>query len=60
MARGIHARRIADELLAQANEELAHADLVAERIVQFGGEPDFPPGLLLVRSHAENVAGRAA
>jgi bacterioferritin len=59
MARGIHARRIADELLARANEELARADLVAERIVQLGGEPDFLPGSLLVRSHAEDVAGRS-
>ena len=36
-----------------ANAELAHADRLAERIVQLGGEPDFDPKGLLVRSHAE-------
>jgi bacterioferritin len=58
MARGIHARTIAEEFLAHSNEELAHADQIAERIVQLGGEPDFSPGSLLVRSHCEYVAGR--
>ncbi len=39
-----------------ANEELGHADLIAERIVQLGGEPDFSPDSLTSRSHAEYVA----
>ena len=30
-----------------------HADLLAERIVQLGGEPDFAPATLLERSHAD-------
>jgi bacterioferritin len=50
MARGIHARRTADEFLAHANEELGHADRLAERIVQLGGEPDFAPDGLATRS----------
>lgn len=58
MARGIHARSTANEFLVHANEELGHADRIAARIVQLGGEPDFSPGSLLVRSHAEYVAGR--
>lgn len=57
LARGIHAKTVADEFLAHANEELSHADLLAERIVQLGGEPDFSPDSLTRRSHAEYVAG---
>jgi len=35
-----------------ANEESAHADRLAQRIVQLGGEPDFSPDSLTQRSHA--------
>ena len=31
---------------------MAHADRLARRIVQLGGEPDFTPDTLLERSHA--------
>ncbi|MBO9649072.1 MAG: ferritin-like domain-containing protein [Variovorax sp.] len=44
---------IAEEFLVHANEETAHADKIAERIVQLGGEPDFNPKTLLDRSHAD-------
>ena len=44
---------IADEFLVHANEESAHADKIAERIVQLGGEPDFNPQSLQGRSHAQ-------
>ena len=57
MAKGIHSRGIADEFLAHSNEEQGHADLIAERIVQLGGEPDFSPAGLTGRSHAEYVEG---
>ena len=57
MARGIHARSTADEFLIHSNEEQGHADRLAERIVQLGGEPDFAPDGLSGRSHAEYVAG---
>lgn len=59
MARGIHARSVAAEFLAHSNEELGHADLLAARIVQLGGEPDFAPDNLAGRSHAEYVAGNS-
>lgn len=59
MAKGIHAKGIAGEFLVHATEELAHADLLAERIVQLGGEPDFSPGSLAERSHAEYREGRS-
>jgi len=57
MARGIDAKSTADEFLAHSNEEQGHADQIAERIVQLGGEPDFAPDGLTGRSHAEYVAG---
>jgi bacterioferritin len=57
MARGIHARGIASEFLAHSNEELGHADRLAARIVQLGGEPDLNPDGLAQRSHAQYVPG---
>ena len=52
-AHGVSSPAIADEFLVHANEETAHADKLAERIVQLGGEPDFSPAHLLERSHAD-------
>ena len=57
MAAGIHAQSVAAEFLTHANEEQAHADLIAQRIVQLGGEPNFSPEGLASRSHAEYVEG---
>jgi bacterioferritin len=57
MATGIHAEGVAAEFLQHANEEQGHADQIAGRIVQLGGEPDFDPAGLTMRSHAEYVAG---
>ncbi len=57
MAKGIQSKGIADEFLVHSNEEQGHADQLAERIVQLGGEPDFSPQGLASRSHAEYVEG---
>ncbi len=57
MAAGIHAKGVAEEFMAHSVEEQAHADKIAERIVQLGGEPDLNPEGLSKRSHAEYVAG---
>jgi bacterioferritin len=57
MASGINAQGVAAEFLQHANEEQAHADQIAARIVQLGGEPDFSPDGLLTRSHSEYVEG---
>jgi len=57
MASGIHAEGVAAEFLQHANDEQAHADQIAQRIVQLSGEPDFNPQGLLSRSHAEYVEG---
>jgi bacterioferritin len=57
MASGINADTVAAEFLVHANEEQGHADLIAARIVQLKGEPDFNPDGLAMRSHAEYVEG---
>jgi bacterioferritin len=49
---GLASPKIAEEFLVHANEESAHADRLAQRIVQLGGEPDFSPDSLVARSHA--------
>ncbi len=52
-ATGIQAAPVAQEFLQHANEEQQHADLVAERIVQLNGEPDFSPEGLATRAHSQ-------
>ena len=55
MAKGIHSQGVAEEFLAHSNDEQGHADRIAERIVQLGGEPNFSPDGLSSRSHAEYI-----
>ena len=57
MAAGIHSEAVKQEFLEHANEEQGHADRIAERIVQLGGEPDLNPAGLASRSHSEYVEG---
>ena len=57
MAKGIHAEGVAAEFLEHSRDEQQHADQIAERITQLGGEPDFSPEGLATRSHAEYVEG---
>ena len=57
MAKGIHSDPVKAEFLAHAGEEMAHADRLAKRIVELGGEPNFSPDGLNARSHAEYVEG---
>lgn len=57
MAKGIHSDPVKAEFLEHANEEMVHADRIAKRITELGGEPDFSPNGLSERSHAEYVAG---
>jgi bacterioferritin len=52
-AEGRTSPKIAEEFLVHANEESAHADRLATRIVQLGGEPNFSPDSLTKRSHAD-------
>lgn len=57
MAEGLLAEAIKKEFLAHAQEEQEHADKIAERIVQLGGEPNFDPEGLSSRSHSEYREG---
>ena len=54
---GIFSDSIRAEFLEHANEEQQHADMVAARIVQLNGEPDFEPKNLATRSHAQYAEG---
>jgi bacterioferritin len=54
-ASGIHAQAVAEEFLEHAQEEQAHADQLAQRIIQLGGAPDFNPDGLSARAHSEYV-----
>ena len=58
MARGLNAQSVADEFAEHATEEQTHADQIAERITQLGGEPNFNPEGLAMRSHSEYVEGK--
>lgn len=52
-ARGMNAEPIAAEFLQHSQEELEHAGLIAARISQLGGTPDFNPATVTERSHSE-------
>jgi len=52
-AKGMDAQSVAEEFLEHAGEEQTHADKIAARIAQLGGQPDFNPDTLTSRSHSE-------
>ncbi len=57
-ASGLVSEPIKDHFLEHAKAEQRHADMIAERIVQLGGEPDLNPATLTERSHAEYKEGK--
>jgi len=57
MASGMDAVSVAQEFAEHAAEEQGHADQIAARITQLGGEPNFNPEGLNARSHSEYVEG---
>lgn len=57
MASGLNSESVKAEFLEHANEEQQHADKIAERIVQLGGEPNFSPDGIATRSHSEYRSG---
>ena len=59
VAQGIHAEAVASEFRTHAAEELDHADRVAARIQQLGGNPDMNPANLMTRSHAEYTTSQS-
>lgn len=58
MAKGMLADAVKGEFLEHAQQEQAHANRIAERIVQLGGEPDLDPATLTGRAHAEYKEGK--
>src|SRR5688572_2736332 len=56
-AQGVRGEKAKEEFLEHANNEQQHADMIAERITELGGLPNFSPEGLLTRSHAEYVEG---
>lgn len=59
MATGIHANAVAEEFQQHATEEQGHADRIAGRITQLGGEPNFSPEGLASRSHSQYIEGES-
>lgn len=59
MASGMNSQSVQAEFLEHANQEQQHVDLIAGRIAQLNGEPDFSPEGLSSRSHSEYVEGRS-
>jgi bacterioferritin len=59
MAQGIASESVKAEFDEHATQEQEHADRIAERIVQLGGEPDLNPDTLTRRSHSEYVEGES-
>ena len=58
MASGMFADSVKKEFLEHAQQEHEHANKIAERIVQLGGEPDLNPDTLTQRAHAEYKPGK--
>ena len=54
-AGGIAGHAVTDELMEHSKEEQEHADMLAKRITQLGGEPDFSPGGMVGRSHTDYI-----
>ena len=57
MAKGINSESVKAEFLEHSIEEMEHADRIAKRITELGGEPDFSPNGLSDRSHAQYAPG---
>lgn len=57
MAQGMSSESVKKEFIQHAEEEQGHADQLAERIVQLGGEPNLSPEGMLSRSHSEYIEG---
>jgi bacterioferritin len=57
MAEGIHSESVKNEFREHAREEQEHADMIAERITQLDGEPNYNPDGLSQRSHSQYVEG---
>ncbi len=59
VASGIDSAGIAQEFLNHSNEEQQHADWLAERITQLGGNPEMNPAVITHVSHSEYREGES-
>lgn len=57
IAKGIDRPQVAAEFAEHAEDEQRHMLMIAERIDQLGGNPDFNPGTVLQRTATEYGAG---
>ena len=57
MAKEVHAGSLAAEFQKLAQDAQVHVDLVAERITQLEGEPNFTPVGHLMENHSEYIEG---
>lgn len=57
-AQGINSDAVREEFAEHAREEEEHADMIAERISQLGGDANFNPGGILDRSATQYVEGK--
>jgi bacterioferritin len=57
MATGVHGVAVRDEFKEHADAEREHADMIADRIQQLGGRPDYNPGTLVERSASQYAEG---
>jgi bacterioferritin len=57
LARRLESSDAAEMFLDHSNAEQGHADLIAERIVQLGEEPEFSPAALTSPVHAFRESG---
>ena len=58
MASGLESEAIRAEFLEHANEEMEHADWLAERITQLNGKPILDPSKLSENSHSDYVEAK--
>jgi bacterioferritin len=56
---GIHSAAVAQEFLTHSNEEQQHADMLADRITQLGGNPEMNPAVIPHVSHSEYKEGES-
>jgi bacterioferritin len=59
MACAMKEKVVADGFLEHVSAEQEHADQIAARIIEIGGEPNFSPEGILGRSHSEYVEGES-
>jgi bacterioferritin len=55
-ASGLNSESVAEQFLQHAKEEQNHVDMIAERISQLNGEPNFNPSGLAERSKTDYVS----